>query len=201
MHISEGVLTAPVLIAGALLAGGGVAIGLAKMRPKDVPEVAVLSSAFFVASLIHIPVGPVSSHLVLIGITGLLLGWMAFPSILVGLTLQAILFQYGGLTTLGVNTFNMAFPALVCHMLFAPMVKSRLPRKVWLGGFLAGALSIILGGILIALSLAASNEGFVEVGTLIAASNLPIAIAEGILTGFCVSFISKVKPELLGMKR
>ncbi|NHZ72019.1 MAG: cobalamin biosynthesis protein CbiM, partial [Aquificales bacterium] len=33
---------------------------------------------------------------------------MAFPAILVALTLQALLFQFGGFTVLGVNTFNMA---------------------------------------------------------------------------------------------
>ncbi len=71
---------------------------------------AVLSSVFFIASLIHVPVGPSAAHLILNGVCGLLLGWMAFPAILVGLALHALLFQFGGLTTLGVNTFNMAFP-------------------------------------------------------------------------------------------
>ena len=46
-------------------------------------------------------------HLILNGLLGMLLGWAAFPSIFVALMLQAILFQYGGITVLGVNTFNM----------------------------------------------------------------------------------------------
>ncbi|MFC1526937.1 energy-coupling factor ABC transporter permease, partial [Candidatus Latescibacterota bacterium] len=75
MHISEGVLSPPVLAAGAALAAGGLAIGLKRMQPHDVPKVAVLSSAFFVASLIHVPIGPTNAHLVLNGVTGLLLGW------------------------------------------------------------------------------------------------------------------------------
>ncbi|MDO9586042.1 MAG: cobalt transporter CbiM, partial [Syntrophales bacterium] len=113
MHISEGVLSAPVLVAGALLTVGGTAWGLKKMDYEKIPEVAVLSSAFFVASLIHVPVGPSSAHLILNGLVGLLLGWMAFPSILVALALQALLFQSGGFTTLGVNAFNMAAPAVL----------------------------------------------------------------------------------------
>ncbi|PIP07111.1 MAG: cobalamin biosynthesis protein CbiM, partial [Syntrophobacterales bacterium CG23_combo_of_CG06-09_8_20_14_all_48_27] len=48
MHISEGVLSAPVLVAGALLTVGGTALGLKKMDYERIPEVAVLSSAFFV---------------------------------------------------------------------------------------------------------------------------------------------------------
>ena len=85
MHISEGVLSAPVLLTGAALTAGGVAVGLKKMDSEKVPLVGVLSSAFFGASLIHVPVGPSAVHLVLNGLLGLLLGWSAFPAILVGL--------------------------------------------------------------------------------------------------------------------
>ena len=70
-------------------------------------QVGILSSAFFMASLIHVPIGPSSVHLLLNGIVGLLLGWGAFPAILVGLALQAMFFQFGGITVLGVNTLNV----------------------------------------------------------------------------------------------
>jgi cobalt/nickel transport system permease protein len=68
MHISEGVLSAPVLVTGAVLSFAGVAIGLKKMDYEKLPEVGVLSSVFFVASLIHVPIGPAAAHLVLNGI-------------------------------------------------------------------------------------------------------------------------------------
>ena len=111
MHISEGVLSAPVLISGAALAAAGTAIGLKRLDYDRIAQVGVLSSAFFVASLIHVNVGPASVHLILNGIVGLLLGWSAVPAILVALTLQAIFFQYGGITVLGINTLIMALPA------------------------------------------------------------------------------------------
>ncbi len=113
LHISEGVLNAATLGAGTVLTLAGLGIGLRKMEYDKLPEVAVLSSVFFVASLIHVPVGPCAAHLILTGICGLLLGWVAFPALFVGRTLQAVLFGYGGITTLGVNTFNMAFPAVM----------------------------------------------------------------------------------------
>ena len=96
MHISEGVFGSPCTDGRAALAITGVAIGLKKLEYENLPEVAVLSSVFFVASLIHVPVGPSSAHLVLSGMCGILLGWMAFPAILVGLTLQALLFSSEG---------------------------------------------------------------------------------------------------------
>ena len=197
MHISEGVLAAPVLIAGAALATGGVAVGLRKMETNEVPAVALLSAAFFVASLIQVPMGPVSVHLVLNGLTGLLLGWMAFPAILIGLVLQAVFFQFGGLTTLGVNTFNMAFPAVFVYCLFAPLRRRSSRPLIFAGSAVCGALALLFSGLLIGLSLVFTGEPFWEVAQIAVAAHVPVMIVEGLLCGFCVLFLMKVKPELL----
>jgi hypothetical protein len=123
MHISEGVLSAPVLISGGVLAAVGTAIGLKKIDYDQLARVGILSASFFVASLVHVPIGPSSVHLIMNGIVGLLLGWAAVPAILVALLLQAVFFQFGGITTLGVNTIIMALPAVLCSYLFAPLLR------------------------------------------------------------------------------
>lgn len=199
MHISEGVLTAPVLAGGAVLAGAGLVMGLRELKPERVPQVAVLSSAFFVGSLIHIPFGPVSIHLILNSINGLILGWAAFPSILVALVLQALLFQYGGITVLGVNTVIMALPAVTTYYLFRRAVRAESSAGAWLGGFAAGFTAVAFGAILIAISLILSGEGFREPAAVAVAFHLPLMITEGIITGFCITFLRKVKPEILGI--
>jgi len=201
MHISEGVLSAPVLIAGAVLSAGGVAIGLRKMSYDKIPQVAVLSSAFFVASLIHIPLGPSSTHLVMNGLLGILLGWMAFPSILVALSLQALLFQFGGFTVLGVNTLVMAAPALLAYILFSPLVKSAMAPLVSAGGFLAGVTGIFFGALLVALALISTGESFRNVSMAIIIAHIPVMIIEGVVTAFCVLFLRKVKPEILEVSK
>lgn len=201
MHISEGVLSAPVLITGAVLSAGGVAIGLRKMSYDKIPEVAVLSSAFFVASLIHVPIGPSSTHLVLNGLLGILLGWMAFPSILVALSLQALLFQFGGFTVLGVNTLVMAVPALLAYLLFSPLVKNEKNSLVSAGGFLAGVTGIVFGALLVALALISTGESFRNVSMLIIVAHVPVMIIEGVVTAFSVLFLKKVKPEILEVSR
>jgi cobalt/nickel transport system permease protein len=117
VHISEGVLSPAILGLGAALAVCGTAIGLRRLDYDRLMTVAILAAAFFVGSLIHIPIGPSSAHLILNGLLGVILGWAAFPAILVALMLQSVLFQYGGFTVLGVNTFNMAFPAVLCFIL------------------------------------------------------------------------------------
>jgi len=197
MHISEGVLSAPVLITGGALAAAGVAIGLKKMDNAKIPQVAVLSSAFFVGSLIHIPAGPVSVHLVLNGINGLILGWAAFPSILVALALQAVLFQFGGITTLGVNTLNMALPAVVSYYLFNRMARGKSEGMAMAAGFGAGFLSVALGCTMIAVCLVSTGEEFTRAAELILGAHLPVMVIEGIFTGICVRFLRKVRPEIL----
>ena len=97
MHISEGVLSGPVLAGGWALATVGTTLGLKRLDYDRLMTVAILSAAFFVASLIHVPIGPVSAHLILNGLLGAILGLAAFPAICVALLLQAVLFQYGGL--------------------------------------------------------------------------------------------------------
>ena len=83
MHISEGILSGPVLISGAALTVAGTAIGLKKLDYEQIAKAGILSAAFFVTSLIHVPIGPASVHMILNGIIGLLLGWGAVPVILV----------------------------------------------------------------------------------------------------------------------
>jgi cobalt/nickel transport system permease protein len=197
MHISEGVLSAPILIAGAVLGVAGVAVGLRKMSYDKIPQVAVLSSAFFVASLIHVPVGPSSAHLVLNGLLGIILGWMAFPSIFVALSLQALLFQFGGFTTLGVNTVVMAVPAIVAYYFFSPFSRKANVSVVAVAGFLAGATGIAFGTLFIAFALISTGESFTNVAKVIAVSHIPIVVIEGVVTAFCLVFLKKVKPEIL----
>lgn len=201
MHISEGILSSPVLAGGAAVAAVGVAVGLRKMDQDAIPEVALISSVVFVASLLRIPLGPANVHLSLGGLTGLLLGWLSLPAFLVVLTLQAVLFQFGGFTTLGVNTVIMAFPAVMVFLVFGQSIRYGTPRRAFLSGFAAGALASAMGAFVLALCLASTGEGFAIVSRLVFLAHLPIFAIEGIITAFCVSFLREVKPELFEAAR
>lgn len=197
MHISEGVLSAPVLLSGAALTVVGTAIGLKRLNHDRIPQVAMLSAAFFIASLIHVPIGPTSAHLVLNGLVGLLLGWLAFPAILVGLILQALLFQFGGLTALGVNGVIMALPAVVCFFVFRSGIKSDRPVLPMAVSFLCGFCAVLLGSLLVAGALFLTGDQFLPVAKLVVVAHLPVMIIEGLITAFCVQFFKRVKPEIL----
>lgn len=196
MHISEGVLSPPVLAVGGALTVIGTAVGLKNLDYDRIMTVSLLTATFFVATLIHVPLGPGSIHLVLGGLMGVVLGWACFPAILVALFLQTIFFQYGGLTVLGVNTAVMALPALLCYYLFRPWLENN-GKKRKVGAFLAGFLAILMSSLLMALALASTDKGFIRTAQLVIAAQLPLMIIEGIITMFTVSFLAKVQPEFL----
>lgn len=196
MHISEGILSLPVLAAGAAIAGAGTIIGLKGLDADRIPRTGIMSAAFFVASLIHVPIGPSNVHLILNGIVGLLLGWAAFPAILVALVLQAFFFQYGGITTLGVNTILMALPAVTCYYLFGPLMKKK-DAVALAGGFAGGAAAVFLSGVIMGAVLFFTDENFLEISALVVTAHIPVMIVEGIITMFFVGFLKKVQPALL----
>ena len=198
MHISEGVLSGPVLAGGAILTLGGLARGLRELRADDLPRAALLAAVFFTASLIHVNIGLFSAHLLLNGLLGLVLGWAAFPVIFVGLLLQGLLFQYGGLTVLGVNTFNLAGPAAALGL----AGRAALSRFGWRAapacGLLAGGVTVMASGLLAALSLSLSGEEFAAPAAAFGLAHLPIAALEALVTLFAVQFLRQVRPGLLG---
>jgi cobalt/nickel transport system permease protein len=123
VHISDGLLSLPVLAAGWAITGVLLAASIWWSKrtgniTEEIPRLSVMTSSFFVASLFHIAVGPTSVHLILSGLVGIILGILAYPAIFIGLILQAFLFGHGGVTVLGVNTVIMGVPALVAYGIF-----------------------------------------------------------------------------------
>ncbi len=195
MHISEGVLAWPVLAGGAAIALTGVCIGLKRLDHERIPQTAIMAAAFFVASLIHIPLGPGSMHLLLNGLMGIVLGWACVPAILVALILQCLLFQFGGLTALGVNTVIMSLPALCGGILFRALCSGN-RRTTLVVSFFVGGGAVLGSALLAALALTMSGEGFVHAARLLVLAHLPVSVVEGIITSVSTSFIYKVKPEI-----
>lgn len=196
-HIPDGVLAAPVLVSGALLSAGALAIALRRLDYERIPQAAVLSAAFFVSSLISIPVGPSSVHLLLNGLMGVVLGWAAVPAILVALVLQAAFFGYGGLLVLGVNTLNMALPAIICAGLFGGRLRQAECPSPFLFGALSGGLGVLLTGLMVALAIGLSSTAFLPASQVILATYLPLAITEAAVSGAAILFLRRVAPELL----
>ncbi|MBP3730383.1 MAG: cobalt transporter CbiM [Mailhella sp.] len=196
MHISEGVLSPTVLIGGYALTLAGLYFGLKKSDYERLTTAAVLSAVFFTASLIHVPLGPGSVHLILNGVLGMLLGWGIFPVLFTALLLQAVLFRYGGIAVLGVNTFDMALPALLCHYAFRTWFSAPGIKPI-AGGFLCGFFSVAGAALCTAAALAFTDEGFMTSARMLFLAHVPVMAIEGIISALIISFLKKTRPELL----
>jgi cobalt/nickel transport system permease protein len=272
VHISDGILAPAWLGGGFLVAGLLALVGAWRIRDEEIPRVALLTAAFFVASLLHVPVGPTSVHLLFNGLAGVVLGRRVALAIPLGLVLQAALLGHGGLGSLGVNSCIMVVPALLAWQLFALLRRVPWLRRRWfrsslvclsalawtlslvysvgllVGGWessfrvldLAGAAALTLQPVTLAAAvalalLAAWGERRLEnapefpVGLLIGevavlatvflnclalvwggeedlraiaivnlVAHLPIAVVEGVVLGFTVSLLARVKPDVIG---
>lgn len=200
MHISDGALAAPVLAGGAVAAAAGVAYGLKKLPWENMMPVALVSSAFFVASLVHVQVGPSSAHLLLGGLMGVMLGSACMPALAVALLLQALLLQFGGLTSLGVNICAVGYPALLSGMLFRKYLRNA-TQKTGAGGtvaaFFCGALAVALTALFVAAALALSGEDFYASAVAVLLAHLPVMALEGVITALVFRLVSSVAPEML----
>ncbi|MGB3694328.1 MAG: cobalt transporter CbiM [Spirulinaceae cyanobacterium] len=210
MHIPDGLLPPSIAIAG-YGATGGITwysltqINRSKNSQEQIPKASLLTAAFFLASLIHIPLPPTSVHLILNGLMGAILGYYAFPAILIGLFFQAVMFQHGGLSTLGINAIIMGLPALLAHHIFHLRHRLGHNKPSWRGicAFLAGFSGIALGASLYTLLVITNISSDINAQAEIAAVSASLvaygilAILEGIFTVMLVSFLQQVKPELL----
>ena len=99
---------------------------------------------------------------------------------------------------LGVNTVIMALPGLIGYYLFGRLIKGKNRFLSLAAAFAGGFFSVFLSGILVAGALLFTGESFITAAKLILLAHLPVMIIEGIITLFCVGFLKKVKPEILG---
>ncbi len=68
MHLADGVLSTPVIIATYGASIGALAIAAKGIEEEDIPKISLMSATFFAASLISIPVPPTSVHPLLCGL-------------------------------------------------------------------------------------------------------------------------------------
>jgi cobalt/nickel transport system permease protein len=200
MHIADGIISTPILIGSSLLALGGVSVGLKRLEPSKIPLAAMLAAIFFLSGLIHLPIGFGSVHLVMNGLCGILLGWVAFPVMLVVLILQVVLFGFGGITTLGLNTLVMALPAVPLFYLFGRDLPQLDQKTIFQRGCLAGVLGIFLGSLLMSTAFYFSDQkNFQEISGLILLFHIPVMLVESIVTGSILTFLYQVEPRWLQM--
>ncbi len=214
MHIQDGFLTgqwaAGWFGAASVFVAKGVydIAGRAKRMMSFKPLLGLISAAVFFISLLPIPV-PItgtSSHPAGTPMAAILVGpFVSIVLAVVVLLLQALFFAHGGLSTLGANTFSMGVVgSLVGFGIFKLGRKAGLSLGVaaFLGGFIGDMAVYITTSLQLALGLPGVHttsvvKTFWMFFVLFMPTQLPLAILEGLITGGMVSYIARVRPDIL----
>lgn len=196
VHISDAVLTPWAWISADIIAGLGLAAACRRLDDEFVPRLGLFTAVIFVASQIHVPAGPVSMHLLLNTVTGIVLGSRAIIAIAVAVFLQALLFAHGGLTTWGINTLTLSIPGIIAGRVFRGInrhsAKWAFPSGLLIGWFTAATTIALAASAVYTLGI----ESRLAVGAVVI-SQLPVIGLEGIITATLTHYLSRVKPQWL----
>ena len=211
IHIPDGVLPIWLWVSGYLISTFLFLILSTKLREKSkIPRVATVS-AFMLVSM-SIPLG-VPTHINLAAFAGIILGpyWAFISSFVVNLILASI--GHGGITIVGLNTIVVWMESLIAYLSFSLL--KRISKNCFMNAAISTFLALLASLILVVLIVVISNVDprtflhhhehqaeahYISIPTFIS-TIAPIsifgAIVESLITGLLISYIKKVKPELL----
>jgi cobalt/nickel transport system permease protein len=193
LHVQDGVVPLATWGLGWGAATVLTAACLPRLKDASPPRVAMMTSTFFVASLLSFPVAGTSVHLSLIGLCGVVLGRAAFPSILVGVALQFALFGHGGASTVGLNATSMGSGALIAAALYHSGTPS-VARAV-----VAAVLGTVTAISLFGAAMLSAGHALRAVAYASILVHLPVIAIEAVVTAAAVRFLLRVQPDLVGL--
>lgn len=207
MHIPDGFLSVAVSILFWVLAILAVGYALRRLNAefdeRKIPLMGVLAAAIFAGQMLNFSVtGGTSGHLLGAAIATILLGpWAAILVLTAVVSVQALIFQDGGILALGANLFNMALIGVTVSY-FTYRTVQRLARGqrwgVFAGGFSAGWLSIFIASLSCALQLALSGTSPANIAVpAMGAIHALIGIGEGLITVGALAFLYSTRRDLI----
>lgn len=207
MHIPDGFLSLPVSLAlwliSILLIGNAVRRLEKTLSEREVPLMGVLAAAIFAGQMLNFTVtGGTSGHLLGAALATILLG--PYPAMLVMtavVSVQALLFQDGGLVVMGANLFNMAIVGVWTAYAVFSLFRRLAGEARWglfAGGFAAAWSSIFLAALACALQLALSGTSPANLAVpAMGGIHALIGIGEGLITVGALGFLYAARPDLL----
>lgn len=206
MHIPDGFLATNTWVTTWIISAGGIGFCLKKisgmLKDKMVPLMGVMAAFIFAAQMLNFPVvGGTSGHLLGGVLAAVLLGPYAGAIVIaMVLVVQCVIFQDGGITALGANIFNMSFVGSMGGYIIYNIIRNIVngEKGILIGSAVAAWLSVIIASIACALELAASGTSPLAIALpAMAGVHALIGIGEAIITCLVVSFVLKVRPDLI----
>ncbi len=190
MHIADGIIDIRIAIVANAVSVAIIYVSGKKTPMEEIPKMGITGAALFVVSLIHVPFAGTSIHPGLFGIAGILLGRRAFPVIFTVMLFQSLIFQHGGLLSVGINSLNMGAGAYAAWLIWR---REALPE--YLRAALAGFVGIMIPVLLMSVEFQLSGYGK---GIIYLFSVYILAAAiEGGITLSVVKFFRRTQSDIL----
>ncbi len=192
-----------------------------QMLGRALPRLALMAAYCFVVMLFNLPLpGGTTGHALGVGIAAIVLGpWGGMLAVSLALTIQALFFGDGGITTLGANCFNMAIAGSfaawgIYHLLSMGSAASSRRRLVAAG--LAGYARINLAALLAAMELGIQPMLFhdatgaplyapyplhVAIPAMMAGHLTIAGVAEALMRAGLFTYLRRSEPALLGLEK
>ncbi len=210
MHIMEGYLPASHAVGWTAASAPFVVYGVWRIHRvvKERPELKLLLAAAgafaFVLSALKLPsVTGSSSHPTGVGLGAILFG-PTVMTVLATLVLlfQALLLAHGGLTTLGANVFSMGIVGpFVAFGLYRALQGRGFAVAVFVAASAANLATYVTTSLQLALAFPDPVSGFagaaVKFLSVFALTQVPLAVAEGLLTVVVLDVLRRRSPQEL----
>ena len=206
MHIPDGFIDLKTAVATGALSVGGLAGAIYSVKryfkARVIAMMGVMSALIFALQMINFTIpGGTSGHLLGGALAAIVLGPHAGVIVIaVVLIVQALIFMDGGIVALGSNIFNMAiigvYGSYLIYWLLSKISKSRWMFFVAVG--IASWLSVVTASFFAALELGIS--GTYPLGITMKAMlgvHAVIGLGEAAITIAVITFINRVRPELI----
>jgi len=208
IHLEDGALSPVWVIVWSLVAGGIIAVILFIMNrgttsPRKLALAAMCTSVGFAIFQINIPVfGGI--HLNLTPLIGILVGPFlgGLSALMINVFSAAV--GHGGWGLVGANTLVNIIEVVVAYKAYR-LIRSSLSQDRFTSGLGASICALTLSALAIVAIVTVSGlqdsdqtrEEIFGNMLVIAAVNIAVGVIEGLITGYVVNFIGRIRPDLL----
>ncbi len=215
MHMSDGIVNAPVSFAFAVIAVVGLTgccwRARADLDERAVPMAGLVAAFIFAVQMINFPILPgVSGHLLGGALAAILFGpYVGALCIAIVLVVQALLFADGGVSALGTNITNMAlvstFAGFLVAMAGRRFVAGRSGgRGLTVVSFTAALIGTVCAATGFVIEYAIGGAGDSSLATVAGymwGTHALIGIGEGLITAVTVTAVANARPDLVYLLR
>ncbi|MYR06075.1 cobalamin biosynthesis protein CbiM [Gordonia sp. SID5947] len=216
MHMSDGIIDAPVSLVFGAVALAGVALcawrARSELDDKTVPMAGLVAAFVFAVQMVNFPILPgVSGHLLGGTLAAILVGpYTGALCVSIVLVVQALLFADGGVTALGANITNMALLGTAVGFAVAltsyRVIRSTLRgvRALGVAAFVASVCGTVAAASGFVIEYALGGAATTSLGTVAGylwGTHALIGVGEGVITAATVMSVARSRPDLVYLLR